>query len=199
MKTIFKLFFFVFCCITTSQFVRAQEIDFGSFSSVYAAANTGSIDFGEVAPGFGVVSVTIDNAEVVEITAVEYMDISVSLTATDLTLGGGICNDASCLLEFTMQAAYVNKGELVGSNPAAAVLMTNTAPNVYEARFAVKQRSSGPPGPPPTPVYDGYDPNIEQYQETAYLLIYGSLNLQSLGVLTAGAYSGNITITINYE
>jgi len=59
------------------------------------------------------------------------------------------------------------------------------------ATFQIQRRTQGPPGPPPTPNHEGYQPDVAK----AYIVIYG--NLQPAQV-NAGKYSETITIHVEY-
>ncbi|HBZ37993.1 MAG TPA: hypothetical protein DEO59_05785 [Balneola sp.] len=89
-----------------------------------------------------------------------------------------------------MQAAYANRGD----NDTNEAYNMTVLSNVASAQFQILQRESGPPGPPPTPVYEGYNPSL--FNETAYIYIFGSLNV---GSVDAGSYSGQIMVTLNYD
>ena len=124
---------------------------------------------------------------------VKYLDVLVDITADNyLLLNGdlGCETDPSCRIPFTLEAAYANRGN---NNVNESVNITVLS-NVASAQFQILQRTNGPPGPPPTPVYEGYDPSI--FNETAYLYIYGSINI---GNVDAGSYNSSISVTINYD
>lgn len=176
----------------------AQEIDFGSYSSSYSLTlsdlnPTEDLEFGMIIQNEGIVSIPITNAKVFSIEGVKYLDVIVDITADNyLYLGTDIaCNGSNTnCIPFTVQAAYANRGQ---NNSANAVMMTVLS-NVATAQFPIKFRGNAPPGPPPTPVYNGYNPAL--YNETAYLYIYGYLNV---GNVDAGSYSGNISISVSYD
>ena len=178
--------------------VYAQEIDFGDFSSKYTVSLTElnpaeDLEFGTVIQGEGLKNVNLINSKVLMIEGVKYLDVIVDITADNhLFLSGDIaCNggNTNCI-PFELQAAYANQGD----NDTNEAILMQVASNVATAQFPILARGNLPPGPPPTPVYEGYNPAL--YNETAYLYIYGSLNV---GNVDAGSYSGNITITITYD
>ena len=176
----------------------AQEIDFGSYSSSYSVTlsdlSPGSdLDFGIVIMNEGMVSKDINDAKVLSIEGVKYLDVIVDITADDyLLLNGNLAcvSDPSCRLPFTLNAAYANRGL---NNTSQAITMS-IASNIASAQFPIKYRGNNPPGPPPTPVYSGYNPAL--YNETAYIYIYGALNV---GSIDAGTYEGQITIMVSYD
>lgn len=178
-------------------FVSAQEIDFEDFSdysvTVAELAPAEDLDFGMVIQNEGIVSVDILNAKVMMIEGVKYLDVLVDITADDYLF---LDNDVACngtnsnCIPFTLEAAYANKGS---NNTNQAILM-QVASNIASAYFPILGRGNRPAGPPPTPVYEGYDPAL--HNETAYLYIYGFINV---GNLDAGSYTGNVTITVSYD
>jgi hypothetical protein len=193
------IFFMVISFLTFfNSSLEAQEIDFGDFSSKYAVSLSELIpaedlDFGMVIQNEGLKTIDLIDAKVLMIEGVKYLDVIVDVTAdnylyldTDIACNG---SNTNCI-PFTLQAAYANRGN---NNTSEAVLM-QTAANVATAQFPIEARGNRPPGPPPTPVYEGYNPAL--YNETAYIYIYGSLNV---GNVDAGSYSGNITITVSYD
>lgn len=186
------LLFLVFVQLQ-QQNLTAQEIDFGSYSSTYSVTvqelDGSSLDFGLLYLNQETVALGIEDALVYSIEAVEYMDIIIDLSA-DLNLETAGCASASCQIPFTLEAAYANRGQ---NNTAQAVEM-NIVSNVTSAQFPVKYRGNAPPGPPPTPIFDGYNPNT--YTDTAYLYIYGSIYV---GIVDAGSYSAEITISVIYD
>ena len=178
--------------------VNAQEIDFGSFSSSYSVTLTdltpsSDLDFGTVIQNEGVNSLTLNEAKVLSIEGVRYLDVIVDVTADTYLLkdGNPSCStNPSCRIALTMQAAYANRGQ---NNISQAILMT-TIGQTASAQFAVKYRGNAPPGPPPTPVYVGYNPAL--FNETAYVYVYGSINVGNVDV---GSYEGDITVTVSYD
>ncbi|MFD2532495.1 hypothetical protein [Gracilimonas halophila] len=178
--------------------LRAQEIDFGDFSSKYAVTLSElnpaqDLEFGLTIQNEGLKSIDLQNSKVLMIEGVKYLDVIVDITADNyLFLDSDVaCNGSNTnCIPFTLQAAYANRGN---NNTNQAVLM-QTASNVASAQFPILARGNRPPGPPPTPVYEGYNPAI--FNETAYLYIYGSLNV---GNVNAGSYTGNITVTVTYD
>lgn len=194
------ILFVIFSALTLLNYTttQAQEINFGEFSSKYAITISElnpaeDLSFGTVIQNEGIKSIDLINAKVLSIEGVKYLDVLVDITADNhLYLGNDIaCNGSNTnCIPFTLQAAYANQGI---NDTNDAILMQVTS-NVATAQFPIKSRGNRPPGPPPTPVYEGYNPAL--YNETAYLYIYGSLNI---GNVNTGSYSGEITITVNYD
>lgn len=178
--------------------LKAQEIDFGDFSSKYTVSITELIPaedlaFGMVIQNEGLKTIDLLDAKVLMIEGVKYLDVIVDITADNYLY---LDNDVSCngtntnCMPFTLQAAYANRGN---NNTNQAVLM-QVASNVASAQFPILARGNRPPGPPPTPVYEGYNPAL--FNETAYLYLYGSINV---GNQNAGSYSGQIQVTVTYD
>lgn len=192
----FILFFVVSQILTYP--LNAQEINFGEFSSKYSVTVSElnpaeDLAFGMVIQNEGLKTIDLIDAKVLMIEGVKYLDVIVDITAdnhlyldTDISCNG---SNTNCI-PFTLQAAYANRG---ANNTNQAILM-QVASNVATAQFPILARGNQPPGPPPTPDYEGYNPAL--YNETAYLYLYGSLNV---GNVDAGSYSGNITITVTYD
>jgi hypothetical protein len=188
----------LFFTLSFSTIANAQEIDFGDFSSKYAVtlselSPAEDLEFGMVIQNEGLKSVALQDAKVLMIEGVKYLDVIVDVTADNFLF---LDNDVACngsntnCIPFTLQAAYANRGN---NNTNQAVTM-QVASNVASAQFPILARGNQPPGPPPTPVYQGYNPAA--FNETAYLYIYGSLNV---GNVDAGSYSGTITVTVSYD
>ncbi len=194
-KAIFILSFFL---SSFSTLVNAQ-VDFGSYYN-YSATLTnltpGGIVLGSPIPlvaSSGVTNITISEGATVAIEGVKYLDVFITITADDeLLLNGnpGCIGDPSCSIDFTLEAAYAN----LGADNIGQATIISAGGNMKAARFPILKRTSGPAGPPPTPVYEGFDPSV--FNETAYLYIYGSVNI---GAVNAGDYNSNITISVSYE
>lgn len=190
----------VFCVVSifSSTPLKAQEIDFGDFSSKYTVSITELIPaedlaFGLVIQNEGLKTIDLLDAKVLMIEGVKYLDVIVDITADNYLY---LDNDVSCngtnsnCIPFTLQAAYANRGN---NNTNQAVLMQVTS-NIASAQFPILARGNRPPGPPPTPVFEGYNPAL--FNETAYLYLYGSINV---GNVNAGTFSGQITVTVTYD
>lgn len=177
----------------------AQEIDFGDYSALYSISLTElspgmNLNFGTVADNEGLVSIDINDAKIYAIEGVKYLDIIVDITADQfLLLDGNLsyASDPTRRIELTMAAAYANMGI---QDPSQAIIF-NVFGTTASAQFPIKYCGNAPPGPPPTPVYQGYDPTV--FNETAYLYIYASINLP--GGIVAGSYTGNINVSISYD
>lgn len=189
---------FILTLFLLSNATQGQEIDFGTFSSSYSVTLSelspgAELDFGTLIQNDGVTSVTIDNAKVLTIEGVKYLDIIVDLTADQyLLLNGNLScqTDPSCRIPYTMQASYANRGVMSISQVSDFLVSGTTA----SEQFPIKYRGNAPPGPPPTPVYQGFNPAL--FNETAYIYIYGSVNV---GNVDAGSYTGTVNITVNYD
>lgn len=188
-KIIGVLLFCLWSCNAT-----AQEINFSSYASYGLTVNELSNDnlhFGALLKNEGTVSIPLSDAKIIAITGVKYLDVIVSITADDNLLDNPGCSgDPNCSIPFTLEAAYAN----LGQNNIGQVRFFTVNSNNTTARFPVLRRTSGPPAPPPPPPRAGFDPSV--FEETAYLYIYGSINV---GDVNAGYYTGNITITVSYN
>lgn len=192
------LIYSLFCLsfFLTSTLTVAQEIDFGDYydySLSVAEQDPGNFEFGTIISGSGLNTYGIASSKVLTITGVKYLDVFLTITAdAELLLDGnlGCENDLSCSIDYTLEAAYANRG----SDDISQARIINVVANSATAQFPVKYRSGGPPAPPPTPVYNGYDPSA--FNETAYLYLYGSIDV---GNVDTGNYSSNINIMIIYD
>lgn len=198
LRSLGALFILSVILLSTTTLLNAQEIDFGDFSSKYTVSITELIpaedlSFGMVIQNEGLKTVDLLDAKVLMIEGVKYLDVIVDITADPYLY---LNNDVSCngsnsnCIPFTLQAAYANRGNNITNQ---AVLM-QVASNVASAQFPILARGNRPPGPPPTPVYEGYNPAL--FNETAYLYLYGSINV---GNQNAGSYSGQIQVTVTYD
>lgn len=191
---IISLLFF-FSAVNTAT-VWAQEINFGEFSNYGVTISelnpAEDLSFGLVIQNEGLKTIDLIDSKVIMIEGVKYLDVIVDIQADNfLYLNGDTgCADSSCRMPFSLQAAYANRGT---NNPNQAILM-QVSSNIASAQFPILARQNLPPGPPPTPDNEGYNPAL--YNETVYLYIYGSLNV---GNINAGSYSGTVTITVSYD
>lgn len=177
--------------------IKAQQIDFGTYSSIYAVTisplSMTDLEYGTLINSEGMVDIPLASSKVLTIEGVRYLDVIVTVTAEQYLLLNddlGCETDPTCRLEFTLNAAYANRGV---NSTSQATIMTGTQ-LVANGQFQIRKRGNAPPGPPPTPVYEGYNPAL--YNDTAYLYIYGSVNV---GDIDSGSYSSNITVMISYD
>lgn len=190
-------FFFSFILLSffLTDSLEAQEIDFGTFTTAsvtLAQLNPAEdLDFGLLVSNNGVASIGISNSVVFTLTGVRFLDVILDVSADDnLTLDGLPCGAANCMIPFTLEAAYAN----LGSDNIGQARVISVASNFGSAQFPILRRNDGPPGPPPTPNFVGFDPSA--FNSTAYIYIYGSINV---GNVDAGNYEGQITISVNYD
>ncbi len=192
----------ILCIVLSVEVAHSQEIDFGSFSSTYYASVTSigaaTLDFGPapVFAGSPSQSIDINSGMVFEITGIRYLDVFVSIVAgigdpTVLT-NQDVCS-VNCTIPLTLYAGYANKGLNLTSQAVNIPLVGNLG----TAQFQLKERTGGtPPGPPPTPVYGGY--NLTPFEENAYIYVYAALNDLS-GPFTSGTYQGNLILNVTYD
>ncbi|MCF7824530.1 MAG: hypothetical protein K9N35_10215 [Candidatus Marinimicrobia bacterium] len=140
-----------------------------TFETVYAGSGLTQINLGDA--GMGVFAITGN----------EELDVIVDMSAPSNLTNTGSSSD---VIPFTMQFAYANRGV---NDINQAVVVSGTT-----ARFQLRQRESGPAGTPPTPPSAHHTPA----QATAYLYIYGSMNV---GLISPGAYTGNVDLTVTYD
>lgn len=173
----------------------SQEIDFGSYSSQYSVilseVNPGSaLDFGIIIDQAGeTIAIDIQDSKVFSIEGVEYLDVYVEIIADPYLLLDG---DEKKKLPLTLRAAYANFGQ---NNTGHAIQFLVLGSNAT-ALFPIRNKGGNtPPGPPPTPVHEGYNPML--YTDTAYLYIYPTVT--TTGNLDSGNYTGNIIISVSYD
>lgn len=198
--TLFWVLLCVFLfAIPGGRFAEAQPIPFQNFipenDENYALelaplGGNEDLDFGLVIMGQGLTEIELnsDDVAILTIEGVRYFDVFVSVDAPGfIYLDGVVTGDANKRIPLTVQAAYANRGS-DNTGPGFRIPFAGTT-----ARFPIFRRGSGPPGPPPTPPHSGYVPP----RETAYLFIYGSIDVQT-GLL-AGSYESTITIEVSYD
>lgn len=164
--------------------LRSQTIQFSIYvSSELNAAKQQDLDFGTTIQNQGAVQVNLGDPGmgVFSITGNEQFDVVVDLTApANLTNDGG----GPDVIPLILHMAYANQG---ANNINEAVVVSGAT-----TRFPIKARSDGAPNPPPTPPHGNYTAP----QATAYLYIYGSINV---GAIAGGSYSGTVTLSVNYD
>ncbi len=179
--------------------VAVGQIGFGLYTTDDIQLNLVqnlSLEFGTIESGTEeIVFITRQDDEVVviEIDAIAYMDVTVTISPPDYIVLEGDDNhqgDPTKRLGVSIQMAYYNRGPNEVSITQAQM---NAVPVVSGEMisFQVMQRPGGPPGPPPTPPSGNYTPP----RAKAYLFIYGSL---TPGDVLAGPYSGIIDVHVEY-
>lgn len=153
-----------------------QDLNFNDKSPLIITGNNQSVT----------ISLTDGEAAVLTIEGTEYLDVTVYVDAPPtLEL------DATNSIPVSIRFAYsnLNPGEDVTTAKTQAV---EVPAGFNSATFPILRRTSGPPGPPPTPPYEGYVPP----KKTAYLFIYGTLG--PVGNVNAGLYDGTINVRVEY-
>ncbi len=174
----------------------AQRINFGTHASegivIHNLVPQG-LDFNLAAGGVLVagsnqtvqIGLMDDETVVLEIQAQADLDITVQID-----IPAFLQFDASNMIPVSLNWAYSNMGatDLMTARSQAISL-----PAGFQTfTFPVIRRTTGTPGPPPTPSYQGYTAPTT----TAYLFIYG--NLGPVGNIQAGQYDGIINVTVSY-
>lgn len=188
-------FTFILTVVLTTGALPAQEINFSKYDN-YSITLTklSDLDFGYIIANSGLQEINLNSPDISTITiqGVKYLDVTIELDAgTELLLNGNsaFAGDASKAIPFTLEAAYANNGQ---DNTSEAKLININSANYGSVRLPIKQRETIPPGPPPTPPHENYIPPTE----TAYLYIYGYINV---GQVDAGSYFNSLTVTITYN
>jgi hypothetical protein len=185
-------------CILALCPVIAQRINFGAYtnSQNISLLVSGSLNFNDKQPAIGsnsnstvTIALSDNQAQYITITADATRDITITVTApTTLVNGGGGSGNE---IPFTCQFAYSNLGSLTVLAAKAAAVQV---PGGYTTiTLPMLRRASGTPLPPPTPAHGGYTPTTT----TAYLFLYGALG--PVGNVTAGSYSGTISVSVQYQ
>lgn len=177
--------------------LQAQQIHFGTYSDYgiqITEVSSGDLDFGNVLRNEGIKNIDLADAKVFAITGVKYLDaiVDISIPTSQpqyLTLNGTTTSNVSEEIPFTLKAAYANLGQ---QNYGQARFININPDNSATVRFRIHGRGDQPPGPPPTPPHKGYTPP----EDTAYLYIYGSINV---GNVNAGTYTTTINISVTYD
>jgi hypothetical protein len=172
---------------------QSARINFGAYGNLpleILAVGHDALEFGQITPGDPDVFINYNDprAVILEITAVEYMDINVTLIpppGNQLLREG----DPDTGIGIQVKMAYYNQGAIDPEVAAAqATLVTGDM-----ITFPALRRAGGPPGPPPTPSHAGYTPPTAK----VYIIIYGTLMVGGER-LKAGLYSGDIHVEVSY-
>lgn len=182
-------------CFSIVSSGMAQRVNFGTFASegiIIQNLNPIGLDF-NLAAGVLVagsnqtvqVNLLDDETVVLEIQAQADLDITVQIDIPSF-----LQLDASNVIPVSLNWAYSNMG---ATDPMTARTQAIILPAGFQTfTFPVIRRSTGTPGPPPTPSYQGFTAPLA----TAYLFIYG--NLGPIGNIQAGQYDGIINVTVSY-
>ncbi|MAO64507.1 MAG: hypothetical protein CL666_05865 [Balneola sp.] len=194
---------FLFLLLSCNSLFSQDEINFGEFSSRYSITTTlinSELEFGNILQSQGTKEADIDEAAVIEIEGIKYLDIILDI-AIDSPMQIDGCSQQSCTMQFTLKASYSNSGEtseisalnktkFIGQR---TVDFTNKT-GLLTTQFPILERGSAPPGPPPTPDFKGR--NLEAEKESVFIFLYGSITASNNDV---GSYASNITVSINYD
>jgi hypothetical protein len=152
-----------------------QDLNFNDKTPIIITGNNQSVT----------ISLNDGEAAVLTIEGTEYLDVTVTVDAPPT-----LDLDATNHIPINIGFAYSN---LNPTDIATAKTQAVEVPAGFNtATFPILRRTSGPPGPPPTPPYEGYVPP----KKTAYLFIYGTLG--PVGNVNAGLYDGTINVRVEY-
>ncbi|MEX0719361.1 MAG: hypothetical protein WD059_01755 [Balneolaceae bacterium] len=182
---------------------QTQEIDFGQYSSRYTISPIlvqPNLDFGTIAQNQGVKERGIDEAAIIKLEGIQYLDVLIDIELLSPFETDG-CSDEECTLPFILKAAYSNFGddnEISAQNKVVHIgemsIDHSQQTGVLSTQFQILSRTSAPPGPPPTPYHEGYD--LEAQKKSAYLFLYGAINANGI---ISGGYSADIQVTVYYD
>ncbi len=193
MKSLCFIVIFSGVTLLSSANARAQEINFGEYGSygiTLLELGSGGLDFGTLIAETGNKTIDLANAATISMKGVKYLDVIVQISADQFLKLTPACADPSCKIPLTLKAAYANRGH---DNIGQARFINVTA-NQADILIPVLRREGMPPGPPPTPPHKEFNP--ADYHETAYLYLYGSINV---GNVNSGTYNANVTVSIFYN
>lgn len=198
LKIILQTILLFFLTALSAQNIIAQEIDFssyGNYTITLENISMGDLQFqGPILINGGIYQVELIDGYVLGILGVKYLDVGVEISGEgELYLNGNPENsgDPQKSIPFTLKAAYANRGQ---NNISDAQFIPVSSGNLGDARFPILSRQQQPPGPPPPPPTGEF--NQALVEETAYLYLYGEIDV---GNVDAGLYTGNITVTVEYE
>lgn len=175
--------------------VQAQEIDFGdygNYSITVDELNSDPLDFGQVITGSGTHAIDLNNAKVITITGVKYLDVFIDVMADEyLYLNGSQTTDDQKRINFTLEAAFANNA---GQPNIGKAKIINVPSNNFTKQLPILARQNLPPGPPPPPPTEEF--NQAEVEDTAHLYLYGTIDV---GNVDAGSYEAQITVNISYD
>lgn len=124
------------------------------------------------------------------IEAPEGFNLTVEVDAPAALSLNGTGTDPEEQIPFRVGIAYSNV--LAGDEISAKAGAVQLPVGFYNVTFPVNRRTSGAPGPPPTPISGDY----VRPKSTAWLFLYGELG--PVGPVNAGQYLGDITINVYF-
>lgn len=180
-KTTYIIFLLVFMAVGSSP---GQAINFSiHVSSSLDATKDADMTFPQVFAGDGLTVIGLGDGGmgVFAISGNAELDVEVTLDAPANLVHNSY---PSQTMPLTLQFAYANTG--VNDVNQAKTVTGNTA------RFQLKERTSGPAGPPPTPPNASHTPEIV----TAYLYLFGTIDVQQIA---SGNYGGTVNLYVQYN
>ena len=174
---------------------RSQEINFGQFydSSTLSTQVLQNLNFLTLITGDTKdIDLGSNDEGLIEISGLPFLDLMITVPPVNFLFlnGDETCVSSSCRIAITLNYSYTNRGETdfqPGYEFSAKPFISGLA------RFQVRERISGPPGPPPVPSIAGVSlPPVEQ----AYVYVSGSIT-NSTGA-DVGSYSNTVTVSISY-
>jgi hypothetical protein len=136
------------------------------------------------------INLTDNQAVAFRIEAPEGFDLTVEVDAPTVLSLNGTGTEPEEQIPFRVGIAYSNL--LAGDEMTAKNSAVQLPLGFYNVTFPVNRRTSGAPGPPPTPESGSY----VRPKSTAWLFLYGELG--PIGPVNAGNYLGDITINVYF-
>lgn len=178
---------------------HGQRINFSTWTGsediqITSVMASPTLDFNQkqsiILPNSSAISINLTDMAAIAfaIEAPENFDLTVEVDAPAvLTLD----SDPSKTIPFQIRMAYNN---LMASDENSGKTSAIELPTgFYNVTFPVNRRSSGAPGPPPTPLSGSEVRN----KAKAFFYLYG--NLGPIGSVPAGDYTGTITLNVFFS
>jgi hypothetical protein len=177
--------------------VYGQEINFGQFydSNTLSVEKLEDLNFGTIVVGDTKdIELGSNDEGLIRVSGLPFLDVMITVTPILYLFldGDDTCETASCRIPISMSYFYTNRGE-IDFQPGYELTAKPFAIGDM-ARFQIRERISGPPGPPPTPTITGValpDP------QDAFIYSTGSITNSSS--VTPGSYSNTLVFTISYN
>jgi hypothetical protein len=195
----YKILVVIACFI--SQVSMAQSINFSTWTgsdeiTITSVQAMPKLDFNLkqniITKSSGPVQINLLDMQAVgfRIEAPEGFDLTVEVDAPQILRLDGAGSEPDETVPFQIGIAYSNQLSIDEASAKGSAIQLPTG--FYNVTFPVDRRTSGAPGPLPTPISGDY----VRPKATAWFFIYGTLG--PVGPVIAGNYSENITVNVYF-